>query len=433
MSVITSFRSLYFATMLMLLGSGLLSTYLALQVAGRANSIWVGAMMTCFYLGLVTGGKQGHKLIARVGHIRAYVASAGIVTAATLLHGLLDNLWVWLVLRVVVGLGMMNLYMVIESWLNEQSCSDNRGKVFSGYMMASYLGMVIGQLTLASLSELELSLLLIVALCFSLCLVPVALTRRIHPEPLTPATLSPLYFFQLVPVSMFTSLMAGIIVGAFYGLAPLYADRIGLDTQQVGLFMASCVAAGLLVQAPLGYLSDRIDRSKMIRWTSFLLVVITAPLAVETDWPLWAVFALGSLSSALIFSLYPLAVAFANDNIAAEKRVSLAAVLLTTFGLGASVGPLLVGSLMRALGPNMLFTVFGLVGAIIILKIRPRVITGETTVEEAPLPHMAMPDGLASSPLVVALDPRVEEEHVQDQMQECNMEHVLDTTEEQHF
>lgn len=433
MAVLSSFRSLYFATMLMLLGSGLLSTYLALQVAERANSLWVGAMMTCFYLGLVTGGKQGHKLIARVGHIRAYVASAGIVTAATLLHGLLDNLWLWLLLRVVVGLGMMNLYMVVESWLNEQSSSDDRGKVFSGYMMASYMGMVIGQLTLASLSALSLSLLLIVALCFALCLVPVALTRRIHPEPLTPANLSPGYFVRTVPISMFTSLMSGTIVGAFYGLAPLYASRIDMPTQQVGLFMASCVAAGLLIQAPLGYLSDRINRSKMIRWTSFLLFACTMPLALDTGWPIVVVFLLGSLSSALMFCLYPLAVAFANDNIPAEKRVSLAAVLLTTFGLGASIGPILVGSLMRGFGPNMLYAVFSLVALTIVLKIRPQVLTGDTMVEEAPLPHTAMPDGLSSSPLAVALDPRVEEEYVLDQMQECTMGHVAETTEEQHF
>lgn len=433
MSVLKSFRSLYFATLLMLLGSGLLSTYLALNVADRASGIWVGAMMSSFYLGLVTGGKFGHRLIARVGHIRAYVASAGVVTAAVLVHGLIDNLWVWLLLRVIVGLGMMCLYMVIESWLNEQSNSDERGKVFSGYMMASYLGSVIGQLMLASLSNLETQILLLVALCFSLCLVPVALTKRIHPEPLKPATLSPRYFYQQVPVSMFTSLIAGAIVGSFYGLAPLYASRIGMPTQQVGLFMAACVAAGFFVQAPLGYLSDNIDRSKLIRWCSILLLFVAMPQAVNTDWPIWLTFSLGSLTCALLFSLYPLAVAFANDNIEAEKRVSLAAVLLTIFGLGASIGPLLIGSLMRVFGPNMLFAFFCLSAAVIAIKIRPQAITGDTLVEEAPLPHLAMPDGLASSPLVAALDPRVEEEYVLNQMHEYAMEHVPEENEEQHY
>ena len=281
MSVWKSFKSLYFATLLMLLGSGLLSTYLALHVAERADGIWVGALMTGFYLGLVLGGKLGHRLIARVGHIRTYVASAGIVTAAVLLHGLTESLPAWLSLRVVVGLGMMSMYMVVESWLNEQSTSDERGMVFSGYMMASYLGMVLGQLVLAALPDLNINLLLFVALCFSLCLVPVALTRRIHPEPLHPAPLEPRYFLQRVPLSMLTSIVAGAMVGAFYGLAPLYASRIGLPTQMIGLFMATCIVAGLLVQGPLGWLSDRLDRPTLIRVGSALLMLIALPQAIH--------------------------------------------------------------------------------------------------------------------------------------------------------
>ena len=132
--ILKSFSSLYFATLLMLLGSGLLSTYLALRLAETADGLWVGALMAANYLGLVLGGKLGHRLIARVGHIRAYVACAGVVTAAVLGHGLSDWLPSWLLLRMLVGLGMMCQYMVIESWLNEQADTSQRGQVFAGYM-----------------------------------------------------------------------------------------------------------------------------------------------------------------------------------------------------------------------------------------------------------------------------------------------------------
>ncbi len=420
----------------MLLGTGLLSTYLALQVADRASSVWVGAMMTSFYLGLVEGGKKGHRLIARVGHIRAFVAAAGMVCAAAISHGLLDSLWLWLVLRLLVGVGMMCMYMVVESWLNEQSSSENRGKVFSGYMMASYLGMVVGQLMLAGLSQSGHQLLLLVALCFSLCLVPVALTRRIHPEPLRPASLSPRYFYQQVPMAMFTTLLAGAVVGAFYGLAPLYASRIGMDTREVGMFMAGCVAAGFLVQLPLGWLSDRFERPRLIRLLSVLLLLMAAPQAVRTDWPQWQLFAGGALTCVFVFSLYPLAVAFANDNIGAEKRVSLAAVLLAVFGMGASIGPLLVGSLMSAMGPNMLYVFFCVCAGLVALRVRPQVKTPETEIPAEPVEHVPMPDGMASSPLVVALDPRMEEGHVQEHMVEMTLDDgpgQTVETEEQHY
>ena len=433
MSVWKSFKSLYFATLLMLLGSGLLSTYLALHVAERADGIWVGALMTGFYLGLVLGGKLGHRLIARVGHIRTYVASAGIVTAAVLLHGLTESLPAWLSLRVVVGLGMMSMYMVVESWLNEQSTSDERGMVFSGYMMASYLGMVLGQLVLAAMPDLNINLLLFVALCFSLCLVPVALTRRIHPEPLHPAPLEPRYFLQRVPLSMLTSIVAGAMVGAFYGLAPLYASRIGLPTQMIGLFMATCIVAGLLVQGPLGWLSDRLDRPTLIRVGSALLMLIALPQPIFTDLPIVFVFIGGSLSCMLLFSLYPLAVAFANDNIEAEKRVSLTAVLLTTFGIGASISPLLIGVLMKSFGPNMLYVSLSLFAMLIVIRVRPQAISGDTLSDEAPLQHIYMPDGISSSPLAAALDPRVEESYVQEQMQDCALTDVDELSEEQHY
>ena len=159
-----SFRALYFASLMMLIGSGLLSTYLALRLAAdNVDGLWIGALMAANYFGLVLGGKIGHRLIARVGHIRAYATCAGIVGAAVLCHGLTDWLPIWLLLRVIVGLGMMCQYMVIESWLNEQAEARQRGVVFSLYMIASYLGLVLGQLILAVHPQLGLELLMVVA------------------------------------------------------------------------------------------------------------------------------------------------------------------------------------------------------------------------------------------------------------------------------
>ncbi|HWV09885.1 MAG TPA: MFS transporter [Pseudomonas sp.] len=415
-----SFGSLYFATVLMLLGSGLLSTYLALRLADRVDGLWVGALMAANYLGLVLGGKLGHRLIGRVGHIRAYVACAGVVTAAVLGHGLIDWLPVWLVLRMLVGLGMMCQYMVIESWLNEQAETSQRGKVFSGYMAASYLGLILGQMVLVVHPTLGLELLMLVALCFALCLVPVALTRRLHPAPLHPAPLELRFFISRVPMSLTTIAVAGLMIGSFYGLAPLYATRMGLPTDQVGVFMGSCILAGLVVQWPLGWLSDRYDRARLIRGTAALLAVAALPLALMPEAPLAMLIGVGFVVSLLLFSLYPLAVAFANDHVEGERRVSLTAMLLVTFGVGASIGPLLAGVLMRFYGANMLYAFFCLCALIPVWRVRPEKVTHQHQVDDAPLHHIPMPDNMTSSPLVAALDPRVDEQVVHEQMQEGN-------------
>ena len=143
------FFPLYTTTMIMLLGSGLLTTYISLRLASvNVSGALIGAITAANYIGLVIGGKVGHFLIARVGHIRAYVSCAGIITAAVLMHGLTEFIPVWVGLRLIIGLCMMCQYMVLESWFNDQAEPNQRGVVFGFYMAASYLGMALGQMVL---------------------------------------------------------------------------------------------------------------------------------------------------------------------------------------------------------------------------------------------------------------------------------------------
>jgi MFS family permease len=224
------------------------------------------------------------------------------------------------------------------------------------------------------------------------------------------------FFIERVPLSLTAIVVAGLMIGSFYGLAPLYGTRMGLSTEQVGLFMGSCIIAGLLVQWPLGWLSDRRDRVYLIRACAALLAVAALPLAIFTQASLLLLFVSGFLVSALQFSLYPLAVALANDHVEAERRVSLTAMLLVTFGIGACIGPLLAGVLMRFLGANMLYAFVCGCALILVLRIRPERVTHLHQVDDAPLHHIPMPDSTTSSPLTAALDPRVDEQVVQEQM-----------------
>lgn len=193
------FFPLYTTTLLMLLGSGLLTTYISLRLTSiNVSGALIGAIIAANYIGLVIGGKVGHFLIARVGHIRAYVSCAGIITAAVLGHGLTEYIPVWVVLRLIIGLCMMCQYMVLESWLNDQSESNQRGRVFGFYMAASYLGMSLGQIVLMLQANLGISTLLLIALCFSLCLVPIALTTRTNARHMSPAPMELRYFVHAI-------------------------------------------------------------------------------------------------------------------------------------------------------------------------------------------------------------------------------------------
>lgn len=411
------FFPLYTTTLLMLLGSGLLTTYVSLRLtSAHVSGALIGAIIAANYIGLVIGGKVGHFLIARVGHIRAYVSCAGIITAAVLGHGLTGYIPAWIGLRLIIGMCMMCQYMVLESWLNDQSESEQRGKVFGCYMVATYLGMSLGQVVLMLQTDLGLSTLLLIALCFALCLVPIALTTRTHARQLSPAPMELRYFIGAIPKVLATTLAIGMAVGSFYGLAPVYASQQALTTGQTGLFMAIAIFAGLVAQFPLSWLSDRYNRTRLLRLNAVMLAVAALPLALLTQLGFTLLLALGFIVSMLLFSLYPLAVALANDLIEPERRVSLAACLLMAFGVGASIGPLVVGLLLEPLGGNTLYAFFALCGLLIVALSRAVKKDEAQFVEDAPVPHIAMPDSLMSSPLSPALNPAFDEQMIEETM-----------------
>lgn len=428
------FFPLYTTTLLMLLGSGLLTTYISLRLSAiNAPGVMIGAIIAAHYIGLVIGGKVGHFLIARVGHIRAYVSCSGIISAAVIGHGLTEMIPVWVVLRLIIGLCMMCQYMVLESWLNDQSEPTQRGKVFGFYMVASYLGMSLGQIVLMMQGGLGISTLLIIALCFSLCLVPIALTTRTNVSHMSPAPMELKFFIGAIPRVLAITLVIGMVVGSFYGLAPIYSSQQGLSTQHTGLFMALAIFAGLVGQFPLSWLSDHYNRNLLMRINALLLAVTALPLALLTSISFPLLLSLGFFVSVMQFTLYPLVVALANDMIEPERRVSLSACLLMAFGVGACIGPLAVGALIEPLGGNILYSFFALCGIAIVGLSRSAAKEEETVMaQDAPLPHIAMPDSLSSSPLSPALNPTFDEQLIHETMPapEISGEETIITSEE---
>ncbi|WP_025129352.1 MFS transporter [Pseudomonas sp. PH1b] len=404
-----TFPALYCATILMLTGNGLFFSFIGLRLASDGvDELWIGGLTAAYYAGMVCGAKFGHQMIAAVGHIRSYVACAGAATMIVLLHVLFEDLWLWLVLRFITGLVMMNQYMVIESWLNEQADNNQRGAVFAGYMVAVSLGLILGQSVLIWRPELDFKPLLIVALCFAACLLPVALTRRLHPAKLVAAPLQIGFFWRRVPQALSTVFITGLMVGSFYALAPVFITLSGLDAAQAGTFVAVAILAGLCGQWPIGWLSDRIDRSRLIRACALTLCLVAIPLWGLLDLSFSVLLLFGFLSGLLLFTLYPLAVALANDNIEQPQRVALSAMLLATHGVGACLGPLLCGALMKLYGHNAFYLVFSLCALLLAWRVQPSRVTGEFLVEGAPLQHVAMPEHPISV-LAATLDPRVDE------------------------
>ncbi|WP_040788376.1 MFS transporter [Massilia niastensis] len=382
-----TFGALYLATLLMQLGATLLISYLALRLdANGASGFWVGALMAANALGMAVGGSAGRALIGRVGHVRAYAASAAVIAAAVLAHELSAAMPFWLVLRALAGMAMMAQLMVLESWLNERAGGRERGRVLAVYMIATYVGMMLGQLGLAAGEGMHGHALAVVAMAFALCLVPVVMTRIPQPalQRQAGAALGPI--LRRVPRPLMTVLVSGMINASFFGLGPLYARQQGMSPGEAGIFLAMPIVAGLLAQFPLGLLSDRLPHATLIRGIAMSLALVCVALGMSGGLSAPALLLFAFCIGALQFCLYPLGAAFANQQVEPGLRVALAGVLLTTFGVGSCIGPLIAGAWMGQTDASSLYYFFGACAVVLALAIgKDRSAAAPAAVHETPM------------------------------------------------
>ncbi|MDO8692676.1 MAG: MFS transporter [Sheuella sp.] len=366
-STITTFPALYLTTLLILVSTGLFNTYMGLRLsADSVSEVWIGMLISAYYLGLVCGARVGHRLIIRVGHIRAFAAAAVLSICMVLAQMLIDSLWFWLLLRVVAGVSLVTQYIVIESWLNEQTDNHRRGRVFSVYLVMSGTGTALGQLAITFYPSLDVRPLIFVAICQALSLFPILLSVRTHPAAQVPAPLDFKYFGRLIPQALFTAFLAGNICGSFYGLAAVFAVKQGFTTTEAALYTATTVIAGLVSQWPMGWLADQYSRKKLVRINAIVLTVLAVLMWGWVSWPYWAMLLIAAGFGVFQFTLYGLASGLANESIDSDRRVGLTAIFLMTYGVGACLGPIVAGALMRLAGVGMLY-VFCSVCALILL------------------------------------------------------------------
>ncbi|MFN3462207.1 MAG: MFS transporter, partial [Oceanibaculum sp.] len=171
---ITTLSALLLSVGILLLGSGLQGTLLAVRgnLEGFPPSM-IGMMMSGYFAGFIAGCLLGPRIVRRVGHIRAFSVFAAIAASVFLLHALVVDPYAWTALRAITGLCLAGLYMIIESWLNERSPNELRGSVISIYRIVDLTATTGGLLLLTLGDPQDYPLFCLGAILICLALVPV--------------------------------------------------------------------------------------------------------------------------------------------------------------------------------------------------------------------------------------------------------------------
>ncbi|MGD9178451.1 MAG: MFS transporter, partial [Desulfobacterales bacterium] len=339
LSTLLSFGALFASALFFLMGGGVLFTQLSLRMTQEGfSTLTIGMTLACYFLGLMIGYFLCHRLIERVGHIRSFAVFAAATTIIIILHGMFISALFWAILRFFNGITVFGLFMVVESWLNECSHSHIRGRVFSIYMTLTYMGIGIGQQLLNLGDDGGQQLFWIAALLFSLSLIPVSVTRSVHPELPQPTRYRFKALFQTVPLGMLGCFAAGLVNSAFFSMAPVFGTKVGLSVFQLSWFMSTTVIGGFAVQWLIGIISDRFDRTLVLGIIACFVALLSLSMAMNTGISYtWLLFEM-AIFGGLIFAVYPLAVARANDVFEGKEAVAVSSALLLCYSIGAIFG-----------------------------------------------------------------------------------------------
>lgn len=316
---------------------------------------WIG---TGWAIGFTIGCIVVPHLVRRAGHVRTFSTLTALLSVSVLMNALFVEANFWIALRAMAGFCFSGCYMVAESWLNERVSNEQRGSLFSIYAITTMVAMAAGQYLLVIAEPTTETLFMVGAILYALAVVPTAVSKAQSPAPLTSVNLDIPGLFRNSPAAAVGAFLSGVISAAWTNFGPVFGQQVGMSSALIATLLAAALLGSVLFQYPLGKLSDMIDRRFVMVIAGIIGVAAGTMMTIlsqDGQYDTLFFFAV-VLYGGVIYSIYSLAVAHANDFSDSSDFVKISSGLLLVYGFGTMVGPLFTAQLMDMLGPSGVFT-----------------------------------------------------------------------------
>ena len=360
LNVLKSSWPLLLGILLLMVGNGVQGSLLGIRGTIEGFSTFeLSVVMSGYFVGFLFGARVTPGLLRKVGHVRVFSALASMISAVLVIYPVAPDWLVWTALRVLIGFCFSGIYITTESWLNNTATNETRGQAISAYMIVQMLGIIAAQGLLNVAEPTDFTLFVIPSVLVSLAFMPILLTPTPAPTFETTKGLSFPALFRISPLGCMGMLLTGGIFAAMFGMATVWGAQTGLTVRQISIFVGGMYLGGLILQYPVGWASDRMDRRKLILGLSAIggfVMLLAALIAL----PFWAYLGAGMVLGGVINPLYSLLIAYTNDFLPSDQMAGASAGMIFLNGLGAIGGPLVTGWVMGVMGPGGYFFVIAL-------------------------------------------------------------------------
>lgn len=391
---------------LMMIGNGLNGAVIGIRSQAEGFSLIVtGVIMAGYFAGFLIAPTVIVSRIPKVGHIRAFAGLASTASSAVLVHAVSVSPITWTLMRFVFGFCVAGLYVVIESWLGEMTDSKNRGRTLAVYMIVSMGGLGVGQYLVAVADPRTFRLFIVSSVLVSMSLVPITLAATTKaPVVAVPDKVSIRELVAQVPTGVVGSFMTGAATGVLLGLGAVYATEIDLSIDRTALFLLAPFVGAILLQWPIGRLSDKISRRKVIFWVGAAGAVVALSMATLPPGNLAVAFFMFVLGG-LLFPLYSLVVSYSLDWTADGKLVGTSGTLVRINGAGALAGPLVAAPLISTFGPQWFFWAIGIAFSVVVGFVAIRIVFREALPQDRQRKFIPFPARAGMLAINIAVQP----------------------------
>jgi MFS family permease len=337
-------------------GLSLSMTLLAIRLAEQGYAAWaIGLNPTVAGIATLIVAAFVPTWARRLGVKRLLLVALLVSGVSLSAFTLTTGYWAWLVLRAVLGGALTVLFVMSEYWINAIAPPAHRGFVLGVYATVLAAGFVAGPAILGLVGTSGSAPFLVGVGLLAMAAVPVVLGARQAPPLESAPPVSVVVFLRAAPVATLAGLMHGAIETAGMGLLPVYALQAGLGAE-TGAFLVSLFALGNVVfQLPIGYVSDRLDRRKLLLTLAALGAcgALALPGARVTSFPLFCT--LLTVWGGVVGSLYVVGLAHLGAHIKGAELASANAAFVMLYSLGMLAGPPLVGTGQDLVRPDGFF------------------------------------------------------------------------------